>query len=95
LLIRVSELIDPATGTWDELLIRDTFWPEDAEVILTIPTNEDFKDMPAWHFDSKGIFSVKSAYKLAVQIRDQELGQDASPSSVCPDAIFKWQKNGN
>jgi len=92
LLIRVSELIDPATGTWDELLIRDTFWPEDAEVILTIPTNEDFKDMPAWHFDSKGIFSVKSAYKLAVQIRDQELGQDASPSSVCPDAIFKWQK---
>jgi hypothetical protein len=25
-----------------------------------------------WHYDSRGIFCVKSAYKLAVQIRDRE-----------------------
>ena len=44
LLTRVSDLIDPATGTWDEQLVMDTFWPEDAEVILTIPTDSEMVD---------------------------------------------------
>jgi hypothetical protein len=63
----VSDLIHPTTGTWDEQLVMDTFWPEDAKVILTIPIDVDMDDWPAWHFDPKGVFSVKSAYKLAVR----------------------------
>lgn len=52
-------------------------------------------DWPAWHYDSMGKFSVKSAYKLAVQIRDQESGSDASSSSSVQgsDGAFPWQKN--
>ncbi|KAJ1295804.1 hypothetical protein BS78_01G250800 [Paspalum vaginatum] len=99
LLSRVSDLLDPGTGRWDEQLVRDTFWPEDVEDILTIPTHEDVKDWPAWHFDPKGIFSVKSAYKLAVQIRDQEMGRDVSSSSSLSEGPansqedeFKWHR---
>jgi hypothetical protein len=64
LLTRVQELIDPITGDWDELLVRNTFWDVDASKILKIPIRDDFDDYPAWHFDEKGLFSVKSAYHL-------------------------------
>ncbi|WVZ66997.1 hypothetical protein U9M48_016144 [Paspalum notatum var. saurae] len=82
LFIKLSELIDPATSSWDEQLIRDTFWPEDVQEILTIPVDTDATDWPAWHFDSTGNFSVKSAYNLAVHIRDRDLGKDASSSTA-------------
>ena len=71
-LTRVDELIDPNTGGWDEPLVRDTFQEEEAEAILTIPNEEGMLNWLAWHFDSKGLFSVKSTYKLAVQISDNE-----------------------
>jgi hypothetical protein len=31
--------------------------------------DEHTEDWPTWHFDAKGLFSVKSAYKLAVARR--------------------------
>ena len=37
LLTKVSELIDPSTGDWDEQLVTDTFWPEDVSVIFDNP----------------------------------------------------------
>ena len=93
LLTRVSDLIDPATGTWDEQLVMDTFWPEDAEVILTIPTDSEMVDWPAWHYDKAGVFSVKSAYKLAIQGRDQLTGKDASSVSTTNEGdAFSWYK---
>jgi hypothetical protein len=51
-------------------------------------------DWPAWHYDSMGKFSVKSAYKLAVQIREHELGRDASSSGSAQgtDGVFAWYK---
>jgi hypothetical protein len=66
LLTRVNELIDPATGQWDEQLVREIFWEEDAEHILSIPVHEGIDDIVAWHYNSNGIFSVKSAYKVYV-----------------------------
>jgi len=52
------------------------------------------EDWPAWHFNAKGVFSVKSAYKLAVQKRDALTGRDAS-SSGCAGGCgseFQWFK---
>jgi hypothetical protein len=69
-LTKVSELIDPHTGQWDEVLVRDNLWEMDARIILSTPLRDDFEDFPAWNHDSKGIFSVKSAYRIYVQIRD-------------------------
>jgi ribonuclease HI len=68
--------------------VRDIFWDSDAKQILSIPLREDFEDFPAWHFDNRGKFSVRSAYKLYVQLRD---GPQASASSP-PDGVLQWKK---
>lgn len=82
ILEKVADLINPVTGFWDEQLIRDTFWEQEAKFILSIPLFEDMEDFQAWHPDPKVLFSVKSAYALGIKIRDQVNGADASPSSA-------------
>jgi hypothetical protein len=74
LLSKVSELIDPVTGTWDSQLIRDILWEEDVANILAIPIRPACEDMVAWHLDSKGVFSVKSAYHVLED--NQELSRN-------------------
>jgi hypothetical protein len=90
----VDELMDPINGGWDEQLVRDTFWVEDAVAILSIPMGVETPDWLAWHFDSKGQFSVRSAYKLAVQTRDNEAGRTAEVSvgGGTTDPQFPWHK---
>ena len=92
LLTKVNELINPVTGEWDEQLVHDLFWPEDAAEILRIPIDEQMEGWPAWHFDAKGLFSVKSAYKLVVAVRDNSSGRDASSSrnEVSDVGQFNW-----
>lgn len=63
ILTRVSELINPVTGHWDDELVDDIFEVEDAELIKLIPLHGQFDDFPAWQKDPKGMFSVRSAYK--------------------------------
>jgi hypothetical protein len=69
---QMTKLIDPITNSWDVGLVKQTFLPEDAHIILQIPIQEHKEDFIARHFDKKGIFSVKSAYKVAVDSRDRE-----------------------
>ena len=64
LLRDVSELIDPVIGEWDVVLVRNIFWEEDARIILSIPVHAGMENRVAWHFEMKGAFSVKSAYKV-------------------------------
>jgi hypothetical protein len=94
LLTRVDELIDPSTGGWDEQLILDNFWLEDATEILRIPVDVHTEDWPAWYFDAKGLFSVKSAYKVAVARRDAVTCHDASTSGTAGggEGDCKWHK---
>lgn len=62
---RVSELINQATSTWDEQLVRATFIPIDAETILQIPLcTRQMEDFWAWSEDRKGNFTVSSAYRM-------------------------------
>lgn len=59
------ELFLPGGG-WNEPLILTSFDQEDADLILSIPLGRrSSSDRLIWHFDSRGCFSVKSAYKLA------------------------------
>jgi hypothetical protein len=46
-------------------------------------------DWPAWHFDAKGIFTMKSAYKIAVARREALTGRDGSTSD---GTEFQWNK---
>jgi hypothetical protein len=68
LLTRVVELIKPDVHEWDEQLVRQTFSAEDADAILCIPICEQHDDFVAWHYDSKGLFSVTSAYRVHVDM---------------------------
>ena len=56
LLTRVNELIDPYTGDWDEMLVRQTFCEEDVKAILSIPVQVDRDDAVGWHYDKRGLF---------------------------------------
>jgi hypothetical protein len=62
---KVSELIDPISGQWDEELILSILNPVDAERILQIPLNLNaFEDFISWHATRSGLFFVRSAYHL-------------------------------
>jgi hypothetical protein len=92
ILTRVSELIDPQTGNWDGELIRDIFWEDDVQHILAIPIKHGREDNIAWHYDPRGIFSVKSAYHVLEDKREQnQHRQTGSPSSSLDHRTdFDW-----
>lgn len=68
----VSELIDTTTATWDHQKLQNFFTPMDTEIIGNIPlcirSQEDFW---AWHYERRGVFSVRSAYRMLVNNRDR------------------------
>ena len=93
LLRDVSELMDPATGGWDATLVRDIFWEEDAKVILSIPIHAGRENRMAWHFDKKGIFSVKSAYKVFGKEQITKSRKDGASSSTPDEGLeLVWGK---
>jgi hypothetical protein len=55
-LSRVEELIDPATGGWDNELVRQTFWPQDVDIVLSTRVHHDLDDLVAWHYDKQRQF---------------------------------------
>lgn len=97
LLRYVHELINPITGSWDEGLINDTFWPEDADIILSLPLFVDNENRLAWHFDKKGMFSVRSAYKvcredfLRAATRNGAQGSSGAGSTNVWDKLWKME----
>ncbi|KAM0830575.1 hypothetical protein ACQ4PT_066116 [Festuca glaucescens] len=87
-LSKVSELIDPSTGSWDTELVQQTFWPQDVVLILSMPIVEDLEDEWAWHFETKGTFSVKSAYRLKRQLDDVQM--QGQVGSLSGQGGFDW-----
>jgi hypothetical protein len=82
LLERVADLISPITGTWDEQLVVDTFSESKARMILSMLVSDTVEDFIAWHFDDKGMFSVKQAYKLKLQLVENERRGGRSSSNM-------------
>lgn len=85
----VCELMILGTKEWNEPLIRLVMKEDDAlEILKTrIPANET-TDYPAWHFEKTGLFSVRSAYKLAWTMNNVV----SSSSSTSMDGERKlWQ----
>jgi hypothetical protein len=46
-------------------------------LIRTIPVHVEMDDVLAWHYDSKGYFSVKSAYRVPGEVmrRNEQAGR--------------------
>ena len=82
LLTYVNDLINPITEQWDKELVIQTSWEEDAEAILSIPVHVGMDDVLACHCDGKGIFSVKSSYKLFCDDIQRQSPRGRSPSTI-------------
>jgi ribonuclease HI len=68
----VAELIEAQTRSWDMEKINFFMAPMDAEVICNIPLpSRSHDDKWAWHYDKKGVFSVRSAYRMLVDARER------------------------
>jgi hypothetical protein len=73
------------TDTWDSQLVQDIFWEEDVANILSIPIRSGCEDTVAWHFDPKGVFSVKYAHHVLKDSQELSSRFQRSESSSAND----------
>jgi hypothetical protein len=67
----VSDLINSDSRSWDEPLVRSIFYPPDADEVLWIPlSSAPNEDSIAWAHEPNGLFSVRSAYRLGMQMKN-------------------------
>ena len=88
----VSSLIDEETRSWKEDVLERYFYQHDVEVIkkIKIPWRPS-EDFVAWHHEKSGCFTVRSAYKLGVSLKD--IDSDLGSSSSRPDGSRPvWKK---
>ncbi|XP_019198916.1 PREDICTED: uncharacterized protein LOC109192676 [Ipomoea nil] len=71
---KVVGLIDQESGTWDHPILTDLFQPSDVANIQRIPVSPDYDDTWYWHGDMRGIYFVKSGYRLIVGNYESNVG---------------------
>lgn len=79
---RASELIKQEETQWDVPLVQQIFHPFDADEILKLRIpHEPGEDTIAWHFEKSGVFSVRSAYRLGLNLKFRltETGNSSRP----------------
>lgn len=80
---QVSCLIDQTLYTWKEEIIRNTFLPHEAETILRIPLSSfPNEDKLVWSAIANGMFSIRSAYRVAQKLLDNENKGQGSDSTA-------------
>ena len=91
----VSSLIDPMTLWWRMNLIRATFLPFEPDTILKIPLSHDLsEDKIIWLGNSRGVFTVKSAYHIAHNLMGFKMGEECSNGDPCKPIWRKlWHLN--
>ena len=63
----VKNLIKSDSKEWDDNFIKQTFMPQDADAILSIPLSaRRAQDRVVWAENKSGKFFVRSAYQLAL-----------------------------
>lgn len=86
----VNQLMKADSRDWNMELINQIFNKFDAEEIekIKIPSHE-VEDVIAWHYESSGRFTVKSAYNLAYRInRNSTTGASSSANEVGDRCIW-------
>ena len=89
----VSSLIDEDTRGWKVEKVRRFFLPFEAETILNIPLSFSLpEDSIMWMGNKRGVFTVKSAYYVALLLVEKsEVGECST--SDCRTHLWKkmWQ----
>ena len=63
----VADLIDADSGSWDVSILREVFDEDSVQRVQQAAlTDCRRRDYVVWTFDPQGLFSVKSAYRVAV-----------------------------
>jgi hypothetical protein len=91
----VSELIDATSASWDKEKVQQCFVRVDNDIIFGMPLcTRPVSDFWAWNFDKRGIFTVRSAYRLLVEIKKRrEAWLDGRSSSSNDNADSKsWTR---
>ena len=91
----VSSLIDPMTSWWRVDMVRATFLPFEADLILRIPLSHNLpEDKIIWIRNSRGDFTVKSAYHIAHNLSDSREKEECSNGDPCKLIWMKlWHLN--
>jgi hypothetical protein len=73
--------------------VKQTFVEEDVRVILSLPVHAELDDVLAWHYDNRGLFSVRSAYKMQreQEKRERSIGNTSSSMGNNSDKE-QWKK---
>ncbi|KAK2641358.1 hypothetical protein Ddye_023121 [Dipteronia dyeriana] len=83
LLVMVSQIITPSCG-WNLQVLRENFIPSDVEAITQIPIcNGDRKYTIMWHYNDKGVYTVKSGYWIGRKLV-------SNPSSSNTSLLASW-----
>ncbi|OMP06127.1 hypothetical protein CCACVL1_01702 [Corchorus capsularis] len=70
----VAELIDQEERTWKEELLRSLFDPNEVETIMDIPLSlQRIEDKLIWTESKLGVFTVRSAYHVAIIFLEREV----------------------
>lgn len=87
----VNSLINPS-DTQNDPIIDSHFLPQDAHIIKSIPlpTNK-IPDAPYWLHDQKGQFSVKSAYYLGLDHKQNDLPSPSTDYAKWWTILWKLQ----
>ncbi|WVZ62096.1 hypothetical protein U9M48_011881 [Paspalum notatum var. saurae] len=72
----VEQLIDKSRMTWKEDNVQKYFSSSDCEVPV-----HPMEDILAWHKEKNGVFSVRSAYRLALRLQENLNGGFQSTST--------------
>ncbi|KAI5351664.1 hypothetical protein L3X38_004555 [Prunus dulcis] len=87
---KVSELIcNEGSPQWDLQKLNDLFLPVDVVDIVRIPLS--FRAPPdriVWNYDKHGLFTVKSAYRVALRVTS---GDEDESSSSNSDTSMLWR----
>ena len=59
-------------GRWDRVALEASFFPYDVDAIMKIPLSiSQRSDEMVWHFEENGLYSVKSGYRVAREVKEQ------------------------
>ncbi|CAN1191764.1 Uncharacterized mitochondrial protein AtMg00310 [Linum perenne] len=82
--LKVCDLLIPGLFEWDQELLEGLFEPRDVQAIIDIPLGVGgTTDKRIWHCDKKGIYSVKSAYRVLTSFNDRLVAFLRHPSEDC------------
>jgi len=84
----VADLIDEERMEWKMNILQQNFAPVDVEEILKIKLYSSSEDIIVWHYERSDIFSIKSAYKVALNMSTHETHASSNENK---DGACLWQ----